>query len=78
MLSSFKISLPKASTPISSSPNEPKPRLSPLRFEWNIVTEDYFLWNKTQHETISNAKWTEPSWHLLGGNEEISKDSEYG
>jgi hypothetical protein len=41
-----------------------------------IVTEDYFLWNKIQHETISNAKGTEPAWNFLGGNEEISKDSE--
>jgi hypothetical protein len=40
--------------------------------------EDYFLLKKIQHKTISNAKETEQSWHLLGGNEEISKHSEYG
>ena len=61
--------------PVPSSPYEHKPRSSLLRFEWDIVTEDYFRLNKIQHKTISNAKGTEPSWHLLIGNEEISKHS---
>ena len=56
MVSSFKVSLSKTATPFPSPPCEPKPRLSPLRFELNIVTEVYFLLNKIQHKTISNAK----------------------
>jgi hypothetical protein len=50
--------------------------LSSLRFEWNTVTGDYFLFNKIPRKTISDARGLNHLGISLEEMKEIGKHSE--